>query len=194
MNTKNYIYELDNFIDCLYVYNKAQKLLSEDWLELSDPYALGQYTDNENYYIQVESDDYLSSIKAKFPKLKSYIKLLKSEKGIWPAHVDNWRITAINIPLSNIEGCDTIFYKDNYVKKDSMYSPFGKVKGTWKSNKWITYIETKEELFKHQLTKPTIINTNKPHSVIKHTEGYRIIASWTYDAPFEQAVKDFSCQ
>ena len=37
MNTENYIYELDNFIDCLYVYNKAQNLLNEDWLELSDP-------------------------------------------------------------------------------------------------------------------------------------------------------------
>ena len=191
-NHPDYIQELDSFVDCDYVWSLAQPLLTSEWLSTPDPLALHKYTDNDDYIIHVEDNDYLANIRSQLPLLKPYIKIFKSEQGIWPAHYDNWRVTAVNIPLHNTTGCETIFYTDDYTEHNTIHSSFGSAEGEWHSSEWITYIRPQETLFSHELRVPTLINTNKPHSIHKLTPDSRIIASWTYDDTYAQAREDIA--
>ena len=99
---KKYIYELPDLLDTDYIFEKAMKVITTEWLGTPAPYALGKYTDNPDYFINVKNDKYLESIRLKYPKLKDYIKVLKSEKGTWPVHVDKWRKIVRHIFIKSI--------------------------------------------------------------------------------------------
>jgi len=188
----NFVFEIPDFIDRAYLYTKAKEILTEKWLSTPDPWALADYTDR--VFIKVDDDEYLSSIREQHPKLKDYIKILKAETGTWPTHVDKHRVTAINIPLHNYEECDVIFYDNNYTELHEVTTKFGSIEDTWKSNNYLTYVQPKTVLYKHILNNTAIINTNAPHSIENRSNDNRIIASWTYDETFEQAIEDFQCQ
>lgn len=188
---KQFIFEIKDFVDTDFLHDKVMQIFTREWAESDDATALANFTDNENYYINVENNTYLKSIRAKYPKLKPYIKILKSEKGIWPAHVDTWRQTAINIPIKNYNNCLTHFY-DSGIEVQSMESSFGSRFGTWYSNDYVKYIEPGKLIFSHKLLYPTLVNTSKPHSIANSSDDTRIIASWTYDSDYYTAVEELS--
>jgi len=186
---KKYIYELPDLLDTDYIFEKSMKVITTEWLETPAPYALGKYTDNPDYYINVKNDKYLESIRLKYPKLKDYIKILKSENGTWHAHIDKWRKTEINIPLKHYDDCQTHFYKE-YTELEEVDSTFGSATGTWTSNKYVSYVETKDVIFSHKLVVPTLLNTAEPHSITNNSTQVRIIASWTYDDNYMTAIEE----
>ena len=114
---------------------------------------------------------------------------MKTEKGTWPAHVDKWRKTAINIPLKNYDKCQTHFYKD-CIELDKVDSFFGSTYGTWTSNQYVNYVAVKDIIFSHKLVVPTVLNTAEPHSINNDSDETRIIASWTYDDNYATAIEE----
>ena len=185
-----YLTELPGFIDMDYMKGIADNMLTDEWMSLSDVEALALYTDVK--VVDVEADDYLKSIRAKYPKLKSYIKLMKCSKGSWPVHIDEHRSSAISIPVTNCDNTKTTkFFKGGEIA-ESIYDQFGDKKGLWRSNEWLTYIQNAELAVEHATVMPTLINTKAPHQVTNSTDSVRIIFSWAYDAPYEEARADLA--
>lgn len=183
----NFATEIPDFLDVSVFEKIAQDLITEHWLSLPDPQALGIYTDRQP--VSVYAHKHLAEIKEKYPKFADHVKFMKSSKGSWPAHVDNHRLTAVNIPIANTLETVTRFYNGGTLT-DSVKDWFGNELGTWYSNEYITYVKDMDHEFDHVLTVPTIINTTKPHDLVNSGIAPRIICSWAYNATYEEAVRD----
>lgn len=104
------------------------------------------------------------------------------------AHVDNWienpnwnkssvskYLLAINIPVKNTEGTYTDFYEyiDGPVKNmeferhDIIYRYYGKA--------------NLKEIDRYSLSKPVILNTTVPHSVINNTDKDRFVLTFRFE-------------
>jgi hypothetical protein len=104
------------------------------------------------------------------------------------AHVDNWienpvytkstiskYVLAINIPIKNTEGTYTAFYEyiDGPVKNmefgqhNIIYRYYGKA--------------TLKEIDRYALSKPVILNTTVPHSVINNTDKDRFALTFRFE-------------
>ena len=184
---EKFVKDLPNFIDIDYMKKLVLPMVTEEWLNMRDYIALGRFTDVK--VIDVAADEYLTSIKEKYPKLNFYLKIMKSSTN-WSIHVDNSRASAINIPIS---GCDesikTVFYEGGELVESTISNGYH-----YLSNEYVTYVQGAEPVYEYACTVPTLINTNVTHSV-KYTKGTenlppRIIASWAYNGSFEEAVAD----
>jgi hypothetical protein len=185
----DYILTLPSLLDEDYMKKVGKETLTEEWLSIGDVQALRKFTDTVT--IDVESDPYLKSIRDTYPKLESYIKLLKMDKGQWPTHVDTQRSCAINIPIQN---CDetkvTQMGKKGKLVK-SIVTTFGDVEAEWHSHQYVQYVADAVVDFEFALQGPTLFNTKIPHGVINYTDTQRVIATWSYDDDFDNAKKDF---
>ena len=116
----------------------------------------------------VADDEYLSSIKEKFPFLSSLYNIYNT-KEIIPLHIDSARACAFNIPIDNTQDSDTIFYSSledislEYDENNSLHKVNSNVK----------------EIFKFTLTEPTLIDNSIPHMVINRSSKNRIVLSWS---------------
>jgi hypothetical protein len=183
-----YILTLPNLLDINYMKNLGLQTITDEWLVTNDSRALQIYTDFVT--IDVESDEYLKSIRNRFPKLFPYIKLMKMDKGQWPIHIDTIRECAINIPIQNCDETKITKFGKNGKKIESLVTTFGNIKRKWHSHEYLTFVEEQKMDFEFSMEVPTLINTKKPHQVINSTNTKRIILSWSYDDVFEQAKYD----
>lgn len=135
------------------------------------------------HHRSVDQDPYLMSIQRKLPILSSTwnIYTFYPDIGVEP-HVDGGRKCAVNIPVKNCESSSTIFYKqttvDSRVDQDRILCS---VSGTL------------EPVWQFTLTRPTLINTEQPHSVTVGGLEPRVVFSWTVkDLSFESAKAHIS--
>jgi len=185
----SFVTELHNFLDVKFFQQIADDIISDDWLTLPDPDALGKYTDRTP--ISVYDYNYLELLQERYPGLANQVKFMKSSYGTWPTHFDSHRKCAINIPLFNTNDTITRFYV-NGTNVDSVEEDFGGKKGKWYSNEYLTYVIDAEPAFDHVLTVPSIINTSKPHGIFNNGNRPRIICSWAYNGTYEEAVKELN--
>jgi|TARA_B100000953_G_scaffold232273_2_gene193700 hypothetical protein len=183
-----YILTLPNLLDIDYMKKIGLQTITDEWLAANDSKALKIYTDFVT--IDVESDEYLKSIRDKFPKLFPYIKIMKMDKGRWPAHIDTSRQCAINIPIQNCNYSKITRFGKNGKVVESLVTKFGNIEQEWHSHEYITFVEEQEMDFQFSMQVPTLINTKTPHQVINFTDTKRVILSWSYDDTFEQAKQD----
>jgi hypothetical protein len=87
---------------------------------------------------------------------------------------------ALNIPICNADHADTVFYEqDDNGTIEVNSGPFIQpVKGNLK------------EAFRFKLSRPTLVNTKIPHSVLNDGTDTRIIISWSILKPmtFEECI------
>ena len=76
----DYILSLPDLLDLNYMKQKALEIVNEEWLSVSDVEALRRFTDTIT--INVEADEYLKSIRQRYPKLASYLKVMKMKKNL----------------------------------------------------------------------------------------------------------------
>lgn len=140
-----------------------------------------------NHHRLVANDEYLSEIKQKYNFLSPVVNVYKFISGqCLPIHIDADRLCCINIPICNTEHSSTIFYdkssdiKLEYDSRRILYNVIGDTK----------------ECFRFTLSKPTLINTTYPHSVINNNESTRVILSWSILKPitFKQAISKLQVQ
>jgi hypothetical protein len=186
---KGYVKELPGFINLSFVKGLASKMLTEEWYNMPDPEALSKFTDR--MIIHVDDDVNFKTIKRKYPKLSSTLKLMKCSKGSWLTHVDKHRISAINIPVFNCDETKITRFFTGGQEVESIEGSFGEIYREWKSNEYLTYIKDAENLFDHILTVPTLVNTSKPHNIINNSNSIRVMLSWEYQDTFENAEADF---
>lgn len=184
----DYILTLPNFLDEDYMKEIGKERVTEEWLSLSDVQALKRFTDTVT--IDVESDKYLREVRQRYPKLSSYIKIMKAGKGHWPTHIDKLRESAINIPVQNCDETKVTRFGKNGKKVDSLVTKFGNVEAKWYSHEHSQYVDEVDMDFEFYLQMPTLINTSVPHHVENYTDTIRIILTWAYEDSFEQAKQD----
>ena len=131
----------------------------------------------------VELDDYMRSLKERFPFLSAMYNIYDCRPGIdIPLHVDAARDCAFNIPITGTEDSHTVFYK----LKDGEESEFlpSRIYNIIKS--------PVEETFRFTLLQPTLINNTAPHEV-KNGNQRRVIISWSVNKThsFSQAKELF---
>jgi hypothetical protein len=156
----DFIYEVDIDLDINYLTNIA--LTGNKIKDLATHHRL------------VADDPYLLNIKNKFPFLSDIFNVYVHPPGYSvPIHIDAQRFCAINIPIQNTKNSNTIFYKkDNNLDIE------------YESRRIINLVKSPtEECFKFTLTKPTLINTTYPHSVINNSDKTRVIISWSVLKP-----------
>lgn len=186
---KTYITELSNIFNISIFQEIAARLITPEWLNLSDPDALQKFTDTTPIDVNEYTD--LLLLKNKYPSLSSHIKFMKSTKGTWPVHIDNHRRSAINIPISNTINTITRFYTGG-TAVDKIQAKFGNVSNVWYSNEYLTYIKDAHHAFDHILTVPTLVNTAQPHNIINNSEIPRVICSWATTSSYEEAQEEFN--
>jgi hypothetical protein len=131
----------------------------------------------------VELDDYMRSLKERFPFLSAMYNIYDCHPGVdIPLHVDAARDCAFNIPIIGTEDSHTIFYK-TIDGEESEFSP---------SRVYNIITSPVEETFRFTLTKPTLINNTVPHAV-KTGNQRRVIISWSVvkQYSFEKAKELF---
>lgn len=118
----------------------------------------------------VEQDQYLLSVKNKYPFLGSIFNVYRlPPKTKMMIHIDAKRNAAINIPISGVENSFTIFYKFigepklKFIDRQVLYMVDSPV----------------EEIFRFNLKNPTLINNSIPHNVDNFGNDIRIIFSWS---------------
>jgi hypothetical protein len=168
MEKNNFICELDLKLDINY--------LKEMVLEKQDAnFKLAPH------HRLVKNDSYLTKIKNQFPFLSPIFNVYKfpSGKGL-PVHIDGDRFCSINIPIYNTENSNTIFYDmDNNSRLE------------YDEQRILHYVKgSATEAFRFTLTRPTLINNTKPHSVMNNSLDTRIIISWSILKPmtFEECI------
>lgn len=191
MIRNKFVYEIDSdIIDHDFFITLGKNHITQEWIDAPAPIAL-KYTD-ENILI-VDDYEYLKSIRARFPLLKPFIKLLKFEAGTIPIHIDAQRNCTLNIPIKNCnEKTVTSFYAD-YKPVEKSFEYFGSAEPrVWHSNEYITYIEGGVKIFEFSLTRPALMDTHTAHGIVNNSNSHRLIWSWTYDGSYEDAVRVFS--
>jgi hypothetical protein len=133
-----------------------------------------QFSINKNldaeHHRKVSNNPYLQEVQSKYPFLSdTYNIYTLPGKRIIPLHVDARRSAAFNIPISNTEESETIFYEyiDNSILEYDAKNIFNLVKST------VT------EVFRFTLLEPTLINNSIPHMVINNSFEPRVILSWS---------------
>ncbi len=124
----------------------------------------------------VEDEKDLIRLRSKYNFLSEIYNIYWTPPNyIVPPHVDLYRKSALNIPISYTEDSHTIFYK-----------AVGETNTTVLTDKNYSQITSNlTEVFRFTLTEPTIINTTIPHSVIGGPKLPRIILSWSIVDTFE---------
>lgn len=122
----------------------------------------------------VSSDTYLQQIKNRYSFLSGVFNVYKHPPGYsLDIHIDADRFCAINIPICNTQDSMTMFYDKN----DSAELQYD-------SRRILNLVKSAtKECFRFTLTKPTLINTSYPHSVINNSDQTRIIISWSVLRP-----------
>jgi hypothetical protein len=128
-----------------------------------------------------QDNDYTISIKNKYPFLSPLFNVYKFVPGrVLPIHVDADRFCAINIPISHTQDSVTMFYsKDTNAQLE------------YDAQRIINYVKSPvDEVFRFTLSRPTLINTTYPHSVINNGTDTRVIISWSVLRPmtFQECV------
>jgi hypothetical protein len=186
---KTYVTEITNVFDVSIFQEISAKLITPEWLRLSDPESLQKFTDK----FPVDTNEYpeLLLLRKKYPSLSRYIKFMKSTKGSWPVHIDNHRHSAINIPISNTANTITRFYVGG-TPVDKVHAMFGDVLNDWYSNEYLTYIKDAQKQYDHVLTIPTLVNTAQPHNIINNSDTPRIVCSWATSISYKDAQEEFN--
>jgi hypothetical protein len=171
MLNNDYAYEIDVNLDMKYL----KKLV----LETEHPTIEGLHPHQR----LVELDDYMRSLKERFPFLSAMYNIYDCRPGVdIPLHVDAARDCAFNIPIIGTDDSHTIFHK----LKDGEESEFlpSRVYNVIKS--------PVEETFRFTLLRPTLINNSVPHEV-KNGNQRRVIISWSVNKnhSFSQAKELF---
>jgi len=172
MLNNEYAYKIDIDLDIDYL----KKLV----LETEHPTVEGLHPHQR----LVELDDYMRSLKERFPFLSAMYNIYDCRPGVdIPLHIDAARDCAFNIPIIGTEDSHTIFYK----LKDDGETEFlpTRVYNIIKS--------PVEETFRFTLTSPTLINNTVPHTV-KNGNQRRVIISWSVNKnhSFSQAKELFN--
>jgi len=122
----------------------------------------------------VENNKHLANIRNQYSFLSPVYNLYKFEpEQIVPIHIDAGRFCAINIPICNTENSDTIFYEKNE-----------NAELEYDEKRILHYVKSPvKESFRFTLTRPTLIDTSFPHSVVNYGKETRIILSWSISKP-----------
>lgn len=127
----------------------------------------------------VSQDHYLKSIKDQFPFLSPIWNFYDIFPFMHlPPHIDAARTCALNIPIRGTDGSSTIFYE-----------PASELKLRYDEGRVLDWVDSDlKEVFKFELTKPTLIRNNLPHAVL-NGPNKRLILSWSVvtDYTFDQA-------
>jgi hypothetical protein len=133
----------------------------------------------------VKDDLYLTQIRNKYPFLSGVFNVYKHPPNYSvPIHIDADRFCAINIPICNTDQSSTIFYHKNQNTEIE-----------YDSHRILNLVKSPvEECFRFTLTKPTLINTTYPHSVVNNSSETRIIISWSVLRPmtFQECLMSMS--
>jgi len=170
MIDNEYAYEIDFNFDLIYLEN-----LVLSWAKKNKELKRHQRL--------VEEDTYLNSIKEKFPLLSSiwnYYDIFPF--SVLEPHIDAKRYCALNIPIRGTAGSTTSFYKLK-----------GESKLRYDNDRVLNWVDSDiEKVYEFELTKPTLIKNDIPHSVVNGPTR-RIILSWSIsiDYTFEEAKKIF---
>jgi hypothetical protein len=178
MIRNDFIYELDIDIDLGYI----SKLVFKNQFKPS--LHLNSQQDKAKHHRLVSDDEYMMSLKKKYPLLGDYYNIytLLRGQGI-PLHIDAGRFCALNIPIQGTEDTDTIFYET-----------LGDVQTEYSQRYVYNLVQSPvKELFRHTLLRPVLINNSIPHKVINRKQVDRISLSWSFSKPttFKEAKELF---
>ena len=178
MIRNNFIYELDIDIDLEYISKLVFKNQFKPSLDLISQ------QDKAKHHRLVSDDEYMVSLKNRYPLLGDYYNIytLKKGQGI-PLHIDAGRCCALNIPIIGTADTDTIFYET-----------LGDVQTEYSQRYVYNLVKSPvKELFRHTLLRPSLINNSIPHEVINRKQVDRISLSWSFPKPttFEEARELF---
>ena len=129
----------------------------------------------------VEDYPYIADIKARYPILGTIWNFyyFKPNTGLEP-HIDGKRTAAVNIPLSGSEFSRTTFYKSD-----------SEIILAYDNTRVLHSIKSRlDPVFEFTLSRPTLIRTDVPHSVIAGNEP-RLIISWGVIKNFEESKEFF---
>ena len=121
----------------------------------------------------VDEEPYLIEVRKRYSFLNKIYNIYKTPatKGI-SVHIDSGRHCALNIPIENTENTHTVFYEilddQKTINIPELVYDLVKAKVS--------------EIYRFTLTRPTIINTKIPHSVIGNPYKDRIVMSWSVDS------------
>lgn len=128
---------------------------------------------------RVRDEPYLESIREKYPFLSQLYNIYTNAPSYHvPIHICPERGCALNIPVIYTEDSYTIFYEGNDLKKQRS------------DTRIYDIIESDvTEVFRYTLTKPVIMNTMLPHSVIGGPLRPRTIMSWSILTSYEETKR-----
>lgn len=162
MINNDYVYEIGYDFDIAYL----EKLILS--------YA-SKSKDLKRHQRLVGDDAYLHSLKEKFPLLSSiwnYYDMFPFS-NLFP-HIDTKRFCALNIPVKGTTSSVTSFYKltaDPKLRYDS--------------DRVLNWVDSDlEKVYEFELTRPTLIKNDVPHSVVNGPHR-RIILSWSVSTDFK---------
>jgi hypothetical protein len=141
-------------------------------------------TGRPSHHRLVTDNPYTMYLKNKYPFLSPVFNVYNFIPGrVLPIHTDADRLCAMNIPICYTEDSFTMFYsKDPNAQLE------------YDEQRIINYVKSRvEEVFRFTLTRPTLINTTYPHSVVNNGTDTRVIISWSVLRPmtFEECVENF---
>jgi len=128
----------------------------------------------------VDKEPYLVELRNQFPFLGNLYNIYNTRWDyVTPVHIDSNRCCALNIPIENVEGSYTVYYKLNTELVSNLIP-----------DRAYNIVKSENtEAFRFTLEQPTIINTKIPHNIIHNTtKANRIVMSWSIDLPYEELV------
>jgi hypothetical protein len=129
-----------------------------------------------SHHRSVKEEPYLQTIHEKYPFLSGVYNIFDTKWDyVTPVHLDANRNCTLNIPVDNVQGSYTVYYKleepivSEYIPKRVYHIIRSK------------YTES----YRFTLDQPTVINTKIPHNIIhNNTTKDRIIMSWSINSNY----------
>jgi hypothetical protein len=172
MIRNQFVYELNIDLDMEYITN----MVMNKQKETVDGRAV--------HHRLVKDDPYMLSILKQYPLLSPVYNIypLPAHIGI-PLHIDTDRSCALNIPIKGTEDTHTIFYDGENINLE------------YDEKRIYDLVKSPvNEVFRHTLIRPLLINNTTPHEVTNNKNSKRITVSWSFQkgVTFEQAIRCFN--
>lgn len=173
MIRNNFVYELDNLFDMQHLALLADRMVNE------------RVAGRANHHRMVRDDPYMVSIQQKYPLLSDVYNVYPLPPHIEiPLHIDRDRSCAFNIPIRNTENTHTIFY-----------DPIGELELEYDERRIYDLVRSPvQEVFRHTLMRPLLINNTMPHKVTNDNDTVRLTISWSLrkGVTQQQAIRCFN--
>jgi len=173
MIKNKFVYELDIDLDMEYITNLVMNKQNES------------VKGRAGHHRMVKDDPYMASLLNRYPLLSPVYNIYPMPPHIGiPLHIDTDRSCALNIPIEGTENTHTIFYSagEDIVLEHDSKRIYDLVKSPV------------NEVYRHTLIRPLLINNTTPHEVTNNKNSKRITISWSFQkgVTFEQAIRCFN--